>query len=480
METVLPHRPARTPSRLRTVVSGMALCLFTLLGCVGEPPQEPGESITGGLPTAQRLPAADLERLPNIVLVVVDSLRPDHLAVNGYSRITTPFLEELIKSGTYFRNAFTTAPEAVPAVASLLTAVYPQEHQVFEGVEQHRQRARTAFELNGSEIPLTTLSAETSTLGETLQTLGYDTLAFSNNPEMGEELGLFRGFEEVQPNLTLDAKEMVQRVRQYTDRLEAQSPHFLFLHFSDPQSPYRFRLPWFRNSLDERKKAISAYNSEMSFVDRELRRLHEFLPGGEDTLWIIASSHGEALWDRGRVVGHGHGLHNEEMRSLLLFVGPSLGIPARTVETNVSLVDVAPTVLELLGTAFPQADGLSFLRLLSERPPSGVVQRFRGRPLFAQHTQLRAQGQSQQSYAVLQGPFKLLIDNNGERLFQWVDDPGERNDLLSGQPPAVASDLRRALAIYRPLDDGEGAPEPLSAMEKLEKLLDEPAESSSP
>jgi len=420
------------------------------------------------------LTSPSAEGLPNIVLVAIDSFRPDHMYTNGYRRLTTAYLEGLIPRAALFNNAYTTSSLSAPATASLLTSSYPPAHGITEGVVAHRQRARTIRQLSNVEIPLGTL-ANTTTLPEVLRQHGYRTYGFSSNPEVGEALDLFRGFDTFRHLPNQDAQALTRQVLELSSQILEPRPSFLYLQFADPQKPYHFRHPWFRNSPDPKKQAIAAYNSELSYVDRELLRLHEELDWDRDTLLVIVSTHGEALWDHGQV-GHGLSLHDEEMRALLLIFGPTLGIPARTVQTNASLVDVAPTILDLLQMPFESQDGLTLTHLLAKRPPRGVVQRFRGRVLFGHRQKHRAQVEEGEHYLMaVRGPLKMLSNPGGEALFHTLNDPGATNDLLPDDESPEAQDLRRALASFKQrnqLTKGPAAPPPeLSTSEKIQRLL---------
>ena len=218
---------------------------------------------------------------------------------------------------------------------------------------------------------------------------------------------------------------------------------------------------------------MAAYDSELGYVDRELRRLHDSLGWDQATIVLVVSTHGEGLWDRGKV-GHGLSLYDEEIRGLFVLFGPDFKIPEREVSVQTSLVDVMPTLLDILGLPFQSRDGLSLLQLLGSRPPVGVFQRFRGRTLYAHHRPQRTLGVAMPHQMVVQGPWKLISDDAGERLYQRIDDPAEKNDRLADGNPPEGESLRRALGVFeermgtaRPTS---GAPIP-SAAEKIESLL---------
>ena len=255
---------------------------------------------------------------------------------------------------------------------------------------------------------------------------------------------------------------------------EESPPTFLYLHFNDPQRPYVYRRPWYRDSLDPEKQARSAYASEISYTDKALRELYEEQGWSHDTLLVVTSNHGEELWDHGGT-GHGFSLYNELLRILWFIRGP--GVPSRTIEANVHLTDIAPTVLDLAGIHFEPRDGLSHRHLLEEHPPRGVVHRLRGRTLFAHRERHRTTpgGSSDHLLAAIRGPYKLIAGPETEELFHWIDDPAEEQNLLDqASVPEEAADLRRALQVFREsFFVPAAADDPESVNEKLERLLRE-------
>jgi arylsulfatase A-like enzyme len=430
-----------------------------------------GVQDTAATATLPHRPSTDL---PNVVLIAIDSFRPDHMYVNGYRRLTTAYLEGLIPRAALFQNTYSTSSLSAPSTASLLTSLYSPTHGVTEGTSAHQQRAHTIYQLSEVDVPLGTLASTTTTLPEVLQANGYRTNGFSSNPELDPTLKLFRGFDTFRHLPNQDARTLTRLVLKTSSQILEPQPSFLYLQFSDPQKPYHFRRPWFRNSSDPKKQAIAAYNSELSYVDRELLRLHEELGWDRNTLLIIVSTHGEALWDHGHV-GHGLSLHDEEVRVLLLVFGPSLAIPSRTIQTNTSLVDVAPTILDLLQLPFDSRDGLTLSHLLAKRPPRGVVQRFRGRTLFAHRQKHRATAGGKHYWMAVRGPLKLLSDPTGDTLFHTLNDPGATHDLLADGQPLETANLQRALAAFKQrnrLAEEPAAPPPkLSTSEKIQRLL---------
>lgn len=444
-----------------TIFGGLLLLLVSACGGEGEDPPGPRpEPSIGAKPRT-------------VVLVVVDSLRPDHLKRNGYRRNTAPFLEELMDSSAVFRNTFSASTSSAPATASLLTSLYPPRHGVTESQESFSRRTRTLETLGQAPPEQTALPEDTPTLAELFVDAGYRTLGIVANPDCSEDRGFHRGFEQFRLLADGSAREVTDQARTWLAEPEKPTPTFLYLHFNDPQKPYIFRRPWYRDSLEPEKQARSAYDSEISFTDKALQELFDDMGWARDTLLFVTSNHGEELWDHGGV-GHGFSLYNELLRIFWIIRGP--GVPDRTIEANVHSIDIIPTLLDLAGIPFEPRDGLSHLHLLQKRPPKGVIHRLRGRTLFAHRERHRTTpaGHSDHLLAAIRGPYKLISGPQGDLLFHWIDDPGELEDLLARTPEhEQGADLRRALDNFRETyfsgEDEETVEESVS--QRLERLL---------
>jgi arylsulfatase A-like enzyme len=296
-----------------------------------------------------------------VILVSIDTLRPDHLGAYGYERGTSPILDELALEGLVFENAFSPSPWTLPAHASLFTGLYPEEHGA------------------GHASPFVPLGAGAPTLAERLRADGYRTVAFSAGGVMSRSNGLARGFERwtewPKANLRSVLPGVFAELGTRADR-----PVFLFLHTYDVHGPYAeweehaaapttgppdpewerilriryhsyLRLDRFLGLAD----VVDAYDSGIRFVDAELGRLLARLReigAYDDSLIVVTSDHGESLYDRGLYVGHSYSLHDEEIRVPLIVRLPGGRPPGRVAEL-VSLVDVMPMILGATGTKTP-------------------------------------------------------------------------------------------------------------------------------
>jgi len=306
---------------------------------------------------------------PNVLLILVDTLRADHVGAYGYRRNTSPFMDEVASEGVIFKNAVSTAPWTVPATFSLLTGMLPGQADVLEYFKVHI----------GEKIDL---------LSELLQKEGYRTAGVSGNFFITDDLGYGQGFETFSekclPNFHwMSAKCMTDEGLAWADRRLGQ-PYFLYMHYVDPHADYRAPKP-FRGMFaqgytgdDERIKRgrivelevrhdrtgepvelptrdiihlEGLYDEEIRYADFHLRRLLEGLERRgmlENTLVVMTSDHGEEFVEHG-IVGHRSNLHGTLMDVPLIFRGKGLVPTGVKVDDVVSLADVAPTIMEIVG-----------------------------------------------------------------------------------------------------------------------------------
>ena len=305
---------------------------------------------------------------PNVILISLDTLRPDHLGCYGYPRETSPNLDRLARSGVVFKTARSQAPWTLPSHMSLFTSMLPSHNRVED--------------LN--EV----LSSKLRTLPEALTAAGYETAAIVNNGQMKQHWGFGRGFNKWR-EFEVDTPEgnCESITGHAVDWLGANknensdSPFFLFLHYFDVHEPYhapakfreqfgvevtgpetrqimwRARTPARDLTEQEKRSAIDAYDAEIAWLDAELGRLFKAVP--ENTLVVVFSDHGEAFDEHGWTL-HGATLHEEEIRTALIMSGP--GIEPSEIKTPVMLMDVAPTILEICEIGVPfQFEGLSLM-----------------------------------------------------------------------------------------------------------------------
>lgn len=273
----------------------------------------------------------------NLVVITIDTLRPDHLHCYGYSKIETPSVDSIAARGVLFENAVTQTPLTPPSHASIFTGLYPTVHHV---------RDTGGFILQPSSTTLATI----------LQQQGWDTAAFISSAVLKKLFGLNQGFavyddQMPKPGNSRDYMEDPERRAGDTvDRalrwLDGQSgkPYFLWVHLYDPHTPYQPPSP-FKETYKDR-----LYDGEIAYADRELGRLFEAVrrkSPAEQTIIAVLSDHGEGLGEHGEY-SHGVFLYDATLRIAFLMSGP--GIPTgMRVKQQARTIDFLPTVLELMG-----------------------------------------------------------------------------------------------------------------------------------
>lgn len=394
---------------------------------------------------------------PNVVLVTLDTLRPDHLGLAGYPRPTSPGLDSLAAEGVVFTQAYAPAPSTSPAHATLFTGLSPSVH----GVRR-----------NGWPLP-----RGVPTLAEALSDAGYATGAVVSVAHLAGAFGWDRGFAFFHDQGSFDrlfpysgarlirlplrflpqdfscrAEVSVTRALAWLERVD--EPFFLWLHLWDPHDPYEPPPPYDRMftgshprpegcgyTAEEVSRWVNGYDGEIRYVDDQLQRLWRFLRArglANRTVVAVASDHGESLGERS-YRGHSILLYDEQVRVLLLLTGP--GIEPARVETPVGLVDVASTLLA--ATSLPRewpSEGRSLLDSLPMRPVRFEVDMwgFVGRGVrlgkwkLSTYDRINPDHRGFASRAHARGP--------GARteLFDMASDPGETTNGAGERPDLVA------------------------------------------
>lgn len=398
---------------------------------------------------------------PNLVLVSLDTLRADHLGCYGYGRETSPHLDRLAAEGTRFEHALAQSSWTLPSHMSMLTGLYPPHHGVA---------------LQDQSLPLSR-----TTLAEVLGDAGYSTAAFTGGGYLQREFG-YQGFDVFSSldhaNGRRNAGRVLDRATAWLDD-ELPEPFFLFFHTYQAHAPYEppathdqfddptyggpVRVegrtgPYFRSvhetlDAEDYRHVIAKYDGEVLYTDSVIGRLLALLETrglGERTVVVVTSDHGENFDDHPAYpIGHQQ-LYDPVLRVPLLVRGP--GIPRGvTVSEQVELVDLMPTVLDLLGVDPPlELDGRSLERVLTG-PGNEPLE---DRPAYAEYHSPRGDV----SRSVRTPGWKLLMrgrrsdhgvemDHEAIELYDLRSDPGERNDL-SGRRPTPEDRLRRLMGLW--------------------------------
>lgn len=389
---------------------------------------------------------------PNVVVIVIDTLRADRLPFYGNEINTAPFLDELASRSTVFETAYSPSGWTAPATASLFTSLYPNQHGVWTGF-----RASERMGLRYNRIP-----DVAETLPEVMKRLGYRTYGVADNINISEEMGFSDGFDRFERHPYESALVLQKVVNGWREEMEAGERYFLYLHFIDPHTPYKARKEFMVRGSSaghlERLKAwnqgtpgqhrwvfrnLALYDSEIGFVDQVIAELYEAFGWHENTLVIVTADHGEEFYDHGNA-RHGDRMYQELVRVPLLIHFPRHFAPARVV-ANVGLIDVLPTIRDVLGDDYTDDNtGLSLLPLLAG---GGEESLGPSRPLFGFYrNEHPEQDQEISRSAVILENWKYirLAPEDREELYDLSVDPAERNDIALESPDIVRG-LRRRL-----------------------------------
>ncbi len=407
---------------------------------------------------------------PNLLLVLIDTLRADHVGAYGYERDTTPVIDELARGGLRFEFAMSQASSTLPSLMSLFTSRHPPDVAA-SGVERG---------------PGMALAAAETTLAERLRAAGYATASVATNPYTYDRIfGLMQGFDEQAFALSAPASWVVDRALEQIDAfLAAPSgrPFFLYLHLMDVHAPYAPPAPFDRlfydtaGALEEpadretvneagtalpdatatpagRRETIARYDGALRFADAQIGRLLEQLADRglrDTTVIVIASDHGEDFWDRvalerrldlhshgqpGRYgVGHGHTVFRELVSVPLILNGP--GIRPGVAPGPVRNLDLAPTLLRLAGVT---ADA-------SEWQGVDLLDRDRVRSLLALS---EAGGRTRSQRALVSGRHQIVRIHDAELFFDVTRPRWPQVEPLPRVRDELGRDLDAELARVR-------------------------------
>ena len=330
-------------------------------------------------------------RHPNIIFLLLDTVRADHLSFYGYERETSPVLDKFMLENWNFRNTISAAPWTPASVASIFTGLYPSAHGFMPPRNEANPKVRTG-----------SLPKSAETLAEILKANGYHTAAAVTNPWLKPHFGMKQGFESYWYLNRRDASVLNKKALKVLSKIQERGkPFFFYIHYMDPHNPYTPVPPYdqmFAKPLqaagysEEMQRRMSLYDGEIRYLDDRLGEFFEELKRlsfWDDSVIFVVSDHGEQFEEHGDQ-GHGFNLHNEELHVLFTIRAPGR---KGQVENIVSLVDVFPTLLELAGIKPPEnIDGRSLISQLdkvSEQSILSEVRRVQNRKSVTEPSQKR-------------------------------------------------------------------------------------------
>lgn len=420
--------------------------------------------------------------MENLLLVTVDSLRPDHLGCYGYGRETAPTVDELAATSHRFTNAFANAQATRASFPAILTSTYPH---MYGGYKQ--------------------LSDERTVVAEPLAAAGYRTGGFHSNPFLSTQFGYSAGFDtfydsQSEPTITSQAREWVKqnldedglvfrtlkslfdttekhagievgssyvRADDLTDRAISfvrdgdETGNFLWIHYMDVHHPYvppeRHQLVFRDEPLSDRESVqlrrkmledpegvtdheletiIDLYDAEIRFTDTEFARLLDAVDEAwGDTATFFTADHGEEFREHGRF-SHST-LHDEGIHVPLVVDLPdgSRGVH----EHLVVLLDLAPTLLDYADATIPDSYQGASVRPVLEGGTSA-------RDHLVAEAGYQDDGTPRECYRDRR--WKYIADEDGDRLYDLDADPGETRDV-SDEHPDIVAEVRDVLAAHR-------------------------------
>ena len=414
---------------------------------------------------ALRPPSPSEAALPNVILLSLDTLGAPYLSGFDNAPGVSPHIDGFLEGGFSFRRAISQYGNTLVSHASIFSGLYPRHHGAYLG--------------GGFRAP---------TLVSRLAEGGFLTWAITEGGYVGGGFGFQRGFDVYDDGIPLpvrlsgDAPRTFAAVAAWLERHAPRARFFLFVHTYEVHAPHHLRdaaskqvarqlspLPLSRGAARQRdirnhnrgtvtvgQKQLdhlkALYSGEVNYLDRAVEGLLQELARldlDRDTLVVLTADHGEEFGDK---IGHGGSLHNTVLHVPLGFRWPG-HVAAGETEDQVQLVDVMPTVLDLIGLPAPGGlDGRTLGPALDGEP--GTLE---ARPAFSEL--ITARGECERlglpaacrlgRYAVQTGRFKLIASRKPERrvLYDLSADPLETTDV-SEQHPAVLAKLGAMLDAY--------------------------------
>jgi len=377
----------------------------------------------------------------NIILISIDALRADHLGCCGYSRNTSPNIDFIAKKSILFKNAITLCPRTTPSMVSALTSLYPHTHGIRDLYEP--------------------LDSKFLCLQEILQATGYKTAAFVSNWVLKKKFSNlnqgFKTYDDIMPDKELN-RNIYERKAADTNKAvinwlneNYKNKFFLWIHYQDVHGPYiapqryqdlfvhtkedliqsskipRYQhLDWIDSIRDDGYVDANlyrdAYDAEIRFCDEYIGNLFKKLRdlGLTDIIIIITADHGESLGEHNYYFEHGKYVYDQCSRIPLLIYVPYMK-GQKVVEKQVNIMDITPTVLDMLGYPIPQEmEGVSLLPLIENGESA-----FPEISVFIERLNILK--------AVRTNSWKYIknLKSNTEELYDLKNDPEETNNIIS-------------------------------------------------
>jgi arylsulfatase A-like enzyme len=360
---------------------------------------------------------------PNVVLIVIDTLRADHLPFYGYKKNTAPFLSEIASRSVVFDNTFSVSSWTASATASIFTSLYPIQHGVILGYWASRN-----LKIEFHRIP-----AEIKTIPEVMKEKGYKTYGTAANVNICEKQGFTQGFDKFELHRYGEKSKLNKQLKKWAEEIKSGGKYFLYIHYNDPHLPYHKRAPWYKKKKGRTADKISRYDSEINHVDQKIKEMYELFGWDKNTLLIVAADHGEEFMEH-KGSTHANTLYSEVLRVPFMICFPGEDQVYKRIKHNVCTIDILPTMKDYLDIE----DG-QFTEGLSQMPVIRGEKKESNQRYF--YPYLRTQKNWRHLLrATIWDDWKYIFSNkNKKELYNLKDDPGEKaniyedNKNLTGQ-----------------------------------------------
>ena len=414
---------------------------------------------------------------PNVVVILVDALRADRLGAHGYPKPTSPAIDALAAAGVDFRAAFSPATWTKPSIASLFTGLHPTEHGLMH-----------LGETEPDKVTAEALPRRLPVVAAAFRQGGWATVGVVNQVHLQERLGFARGFDDYLWRRGKNAFELNRLFTDWLAKADPARPFFAYVHYLDAHWPYDERLAqeppdrfgpidfenrpprglkfvaeWAEKTMTPRDlAALSArYDHEIAYVDRAIGELVAALEANgraENTIVVVTSDHGEGFFEHG-MLKHSYAPYEEVARVPMIVRLPArYGVAPGPRSTVASVVDLAPTLLELAG--LPPLEGASGESLWpvirgEEDPERAVIV------------------QSEEAWALRTATDKLIVRPDRLEHYDLTKDPGEKTNLAAhgceGRCAELREEFRRRRGQLRKPPAGKGETSELTG-EDVEEL----------
>jgi len=411
----------------------------------------------------------------NVIFIVVDALRADHVGAYGHSRPTTPFLDRFAEQSVLFERAYSATSWTLPSLASYMSSVYPSVHGLRKRPDQEDHNR---------------LPEEFVTLAESLSEHGLHTASITAQPWLSDQTGLTQGFDHVSTvgNAThVDEAHQVTRALTAWLRENHEQPFFLYAHYMGPHSPYeapprykgRFTAELERTATVDRFEQLyeeqnqllayreivthardegltaadieylsAQYDEKLAYADSQLGVLFDEvrqLGLLDDTLIVITADHGEAFFEHGTIF-HGQHVHEELVRVPLIVRLPGARMADRRVVSVAETIDIYPTIHDVLELSVPEGiQGQSLVPLMHGEEGDGVA--------FSEGFGYRIATRDWSSlydYSMTPERTDTIVPR---AMYHLATDPLERVELDPVGGPAQSRHVRLANQVWQEIND---------------------------